>query len=369
MVVVRGVAAGPLAKPGPADSPVLARRLGLRLHGEWLPRVAWSVNRTGRLGLLGIALLVAAALFYFSTHRRVVAEVQALRADLAAAQGRTSPATLDQVAGPATAMRALPARTDMPAILRQLFNGATQAHLAIDTSKYEIKETKTSNVVRYHITFPVTGPYPHIRSFLDATLSTMPAVALNELGLERKSIGDGDVEAQLRMTVYTVEKDPGDRPRAESATSAPGRQGVANPVATFGELAGAAGQAHATPRTSEGSSTSGRVIAPSHAGALFAQHSWVVLKPVAVAPPPPPAPEPPPPPPTAPPLPFTFVGSYSPQGERPVFFLSSKDHVISAHVGDELDGVYKFEGAAGGQLVFVYLPLNIRQNLAAGASK
>ena len=91
----------------------------------------------------------------------------------------------------------------MPAILRQLFDGATRAQLAVDTAKYEINATKSSDVVRYQITFPVTGPYPQIRAFLDATLATMPAVALHDLAIDRKSIGDGDVEAQLRMTVYT----------------------------------------------------------------------------------------------------------------------------------------------------------------------
>jgi hypothetical protein len=43
--------------------------------------------------------------------------------------------------------------------------------------------------------------------------------------------------------------------------------------------------------------------------------------------------------------------------------------VIDARVGDRLDGVYQFESAASGQLVFVYLPLNVRQNLSAGGSK
>jgi hypothetical protein len=43
--------------------------------------------------------------------------------------------------------------------------------------------------------------------------------------------------------------------------------------------------------------------------------------------------------------------------------------VIDAHVGDRLDGVYQLESAADGQLVFVYLPLNVRHHLAAGASR
>src|SRR6185369_9460922 len=112
---------------------------------------------------------------------------------------------------------------------------------------------------------------------------------------------------------------------------------------------------------------SDRVVPPTHAAALFAQHSWYVLKPAPLPPPEPPPP--PPPPPTAPPFPYTFVGSLTREGHPPVFFLARGDRVTDARVGDRLDGVYQFESAAGGQLVFVYLPLNIRQNLAAGVSK
>jgi hypothetical protein len=84
---------------------------------------------------------------------------------------------------------------------------------------------------------------------------------------------------------------------------------------------------------------------------------------------PPLAPPPPPPAPTAPPFPYTLIGSFAPEGQPPVFFLSQGDRVIDARVGDRLDGVYQFESAAGGQLVFVYLPLDIRHVLAAGASQ
>jgi Tfp pilus assembly protein PilO len=185
-----------------ADAPALTRRVAARLGNVWLPRAGWAISRTGRSGLVGIALLLAAALFLFSTHLKVAGEVKALRADLAAAQWQGRTAVADKVAVPATAMRALPARADMPAILRQVFNEATRARLAVDSAKYEIKATTGSGVVRYQIAFPVTGPYPQIRAFIDATLATMPAVALSDLALERKSISDGNVEAQIRMTVY-----------------------------------------------------------------------------------------------------------------------------------------------------------------------
>jgi hypothetical protein len=188
---------------GRAGTPVLARRIATRLGHLWLPRAAWTISRTGRTGLLGLALLLAAALFLVSTHLKVAAEVETLRADLATAQWQAQAAAAEKVADPPPAARQLPARADMPAILDQLFTGATGARLSIDAAKYEINATRSNGVVRYQIAFPVTGPYPQIRAFIDSTLATMPAVALSDLVLERKSIAAGQVEAQIRMTVYT----------------------------------------------------------------------------------------------------------------------------------------------------------------------
>jgi hypothetical protein len=61
------------------------------------------------------------------------------------------------------------------------------------------------------------------------------------------------------------------------------------------------------------------------------------------------------------------VGSFTPAGERPTYFLARGDRVIDAHIGDKLDGTLLFEKVEGGQLVFTYLPLNIQQTLPVGA--
>ena len=156
----------------------------------------------------------------------------------------------------------------------------------------------------------------------------MPAVGLGELVFDRKAISMGEVEAQIRMTIYT----------------------------------GASGTVR-LPDTAASRPAADRVAAPTHASALFAQHTWYVMPPA-----PPPTPPPPPPEPTAPPFPYTLIGSYSPEGHPPVYFLAHGDRVIDAHVGDRIEGVYQFESANGGQLVFVYLPLNTRQTISAGAS-
>ena len=191
------------ATTGRPTAPVPVHTLSVRLSREWLPRALWTITRTGRPGLVGIALLLGAVIFLLSTHLPVTSEVEALRAGLTARQGRARDAEPDQSTTAAAATLELPDRTGMPAILSQLFTEAGQAGLAIDTAKYENSVMKSSGVIRNQIAFPVIGAYPQIREFIDRTLATMPYVALSDLVLTRASIAHGNVEAQIRLTVYT----------------------------------------------------------------------------------------------------------------------------------------------------------------------
>ena len=93
----------------------------------------------------------------------------------------------------------------------------------------------------------------------------------------------------------------------------------------------------------------GEVIDP------FRNKSWFV------APPPPPPAEP-----TAPPLPFQFLGKLREDGETRVF-LSHQGKNLIAKVGDVINGTYSVEEIAGGQMTFLYLPLNKKQALSIGS--
>lgn len=100
---------------------------------------------------------------------------------------------------------------------------------------------------------------------------------------------------------------------------------------------------------------------------MFKSKSWYIPpppppKPKYVAPPPPP----PPPPPSAPPLPYKFMGSFQEPGQKPVVYLSRGEKLYSVSAGDTLEGTYKIESINAGQLVMLYLPLNISQNLRIG---
>lgn len=98
---------------------------------------------------------------------------------------------------------------------------------------------------------------------------------------------------------------------------------------------------------------------------LFARRAWQ---------PPPPAPEekaaaavpPPPPVPTAPPLPFAYLGMLEESPERVVYFLVRGERVIPVVPGEVLDGTWRVEQPADGQLGITYLPLDKRQTLTIG---
>lgn len=95
----------------------------------------------------------------------------------------------------------------------------------------------------------------------------------------------------------------------------------------------------------------GKVIDP------FRNKSWYV------APPPPKPPKP-----TAPPLPFQYLGKLSEEGETRVFLSHQGKHII-AKVGDVINGTYTVEEISGGQMTFVYQPLNEKQVLGIGSAK
>ena len=123
-----------------------------------------------------------------------------------------------------------------------------------------------------------------------------------------------------------------------------------------------AAAATAVPMTHSLLQVAHRVADATASGSLFAAHSWYV-------PPPPPPPAPvvaapeAPPKPVAPPLPYKLIGSYTPAGEKTVFFLSAGEKVYDVHLGETLENTYSVDSYNNGQLVLTYKPLNQQQQL------
>jgi hypothetical protein len=62
------------------------------------------------------------------------------------------------------------------------------------------------------------------------------------------------------------------------------------------------------------------------------------------------------------------MGSYTPDGSTPVFFLTQGDRVYDVRIGDTLDATYSVDSFANGRLMLTYKPLQIQQQLSVGGA-
>jgi len=112
---------------------------------------------------------------------------------------------------------------------------------------------------------------------------------------------------------------------------------------------------------SNGNTSNGRPSESSLAIDIFAVRTWEPPRPSVVFTPPPPAP------PQPPALPFRFLGKVIALGETPAFLLAYGDQILSLHIGDTVDGKYLVEKYEGGQLHFLFRPMNAHQTLFVGS--
>ncbi len=179
-------------------------RFGNRVAARITPHVARQLQVLGRTGVGGMALLVAALTFFAGANLQLRNEIGELRTSLETTQQGHSRAPGDRT--PAVAMRSflggLPERSALPAITGKIVAEATAAGIVLERGNYDFTVTHSGRLVRARMTFPVHGRYTDIRRFIDATLVSVPDAAVDGLRLERKDIGAGEVDADIRFAIY-----------------------------------------------------------------------------------------------------------------------------------------------------------------------
>lgn len=173
--------------------------------------LGWTIRRALlRLrwpGLLGTALLVLAAGFAVFGLRPARERLQALdtqRAELAARAGspqlqREPPTQRGQLAD---FYAFFPLTQAVPEMLGKIQRAAQRNDLTLAKGEYKLAEERDFRLARYQVTLPVTGAYSQVRGFVNDVLDAVPAAALEELTLEREAIGDDELEARVRFTLY-----------------------------------------------------------------------------------------------------------------------------------------------------------------------
>lgn len=164
---------------------------------EHLPQVS-------RSGGLGVALLVGSAVLWLSTVQPLARDAAQLETELAAFDAAARTGT-GGVSSPRSELEILlgrlPTPAELPAMMALVVAEADAAGLELGSGKYEMTSNRAGQLARYHLSLPVRGTYPQVRQFIDGSLAALPALALEGLRLERGSVGDKVIDADLRFSV------------------------------------------------------------------------------------------------------------------------------------------------------------------------
>ena len=188
--------AAPPALPRPTTA-VAHLKVGA---SQLLPYAQYQLTRLGLAGQVGLVALTAAAVVAVSALLPAQHSLQSMTDELA--NVRHAPAALAPDQAVPRLIATLPTRVQMSAVIGQIAAEAKSAGVSLDTGRYVYTPAKGGEIARYELEFPVKATYPDIRTFIDRTLTTVPAAALGKLRVERKAVGDAVVNADVGFVVF-----------------------------------------------------------------------------------------------------------------------------------------------------------------------
>jgi len=172
-----------------------------------LGRLRAAVDRLGRSGVVGIALLGFTVAFYFSAVAPLATELASLRTEADDLQQRLQPGGSSGAKGTpaeqlATFYAFFPPPQSSPDWLGKINAAARAKGLVLRSGEYKLERSADQKLARYQITLPVVGSYAQIRGFVGQVLADVPAAALEEITLRRESVSNPTLEARIRLTLY-----------------------------------------------------------------------------------------------------------------------------------------------------------------------
>jgi hypothetical protein len=170
------------------------------------PYANHRLQRLGKTGTVGLALLVFSAAMYFGTVRPLELQIQqdlaTIDDSLLAATSSVEPVN-DVADSIGDFINTLPARDELSGLLGDISESATQSGVALNRGDYDyVRATSGGIVDRYTLSFPVSGSYPAIRDFVDRALIAVPSLALSSVRIERETIASPTVEAELEFSIF-----------------------------------------------------------------------------------------------------------------------------------------------------------------------
>ncbi len=90
--------------------------------------------------------------------------------------------------------------------VKTLFALAGKAGLSLSQGEYKSAYDGNGQLHTYQVTLPVKGSYGQVWSFGLMALRSIPYASLDELSFKRENIGDAQLEARMRLTLYLSDK-------------------------------------------------------------------------------------------------------------------------------------------------------------------
>jgi hypothetical protein len=157
--------------------------------------------------MLALALLGAATLFLLGVLRPLEERGRMLDARLAQAERRSGEPASARPAGAAAKLAAFYAffdKGEQPAEwLGRLHQIAARSGVELRSADYRMQRA-AGRLERYEITLPVSATYPQLRAFLRGTLAEIPVLSLDQVAIKRQRASDGQVQAEVRVTLHMV---------------------------------------------------------------------------------------------------------------------------------------------------------------------
>jgi hypothetical protein len=161
----------------------------------------------GVAGLSALALLLLAAFFTTLVLKPIQAKNARLEAALARHAGQAAPGTPGSAAGKLETFYGYLGRSEAATDwLAKLYGIAKATGVELQSGNYRTQPVAgdAGRIERYEIVLPVSGSYLQLRDFLKRTLAEIPVLSLDQMSLKRESRSDGEVHAELRMTLHLV---------------------------------------------------------------------------------------------------------------------------------------------------------------------
>ena len=169
----------------------------------------WVQFRLGVAGVVGVALLVAAAAglaMATYAHR----ETEWLSAAAEQARARIAQIGSTHVAEDRTPAEQMarfqqwfPAGNQATADLRVIFAAAQTAHVELSRGEYSLRPIDGSGgLERFDVILPVKEHYAPVKAFVAEVLNKLPHASLEELRVERPGAASDQLESRVHFTLF-----------------------------------------------------------------------------------------------------------------------------------------------------------------------